>query len=403
MRNIFSVFKLALSDFNKNKGRTMLTSLGITIGVLSVVLLIAAGNGLRVFIEQQFESLGTNLVYAVPGGIFNSSGGFSSQGGAATGPIFEEKDVIALKRITEAEYVTPIYYKSSKMEYQGKAEYGSIYATSSNIFDARSLKAEYGTIFSEADNSSRNKVVVLGPKIAENLFDIAALAVGKKVKIDNISYLVIGVVESKGGGGLGGPDFDSFIYMPYKTAYTFNTSKKFIQILVKARNKDTIPVLKQKMEEVLLKDYKEDDFSVIESTEVLDAVSSIFNILNVVLIAIATISLIVGGVGILNIMYVTVTERIKEVGIRRSLGARKSDILWQFLSEAISLSIIGGVMGLVLSEAIVLLVKPIFPAYISFESVLLAIGTSTLIGVVFGVFPAKKAAELSPIEAIRYE
>lgn len=402
MKKILSIFKLALNDFNKNKGRTLLTSLGILIGVLSVVLLIAAGNGLRVFIEQQFESLGTNLVYAVPGGIFNSSGGFNASSGV-TGPIFEEKDVVSLRRISEAEYVIPIYSKSAKVDYQGKSEYGTIYATSAQIFDARSLKMEFGSTFSEADNSSRNKVIVLGPKLAENLFGIAALAVGKKVKMDNISYLVIGVAESKGGGGLGGPDFDSFIYMPYKTAYTFNTSKKFIQILVKARSKDQIPLLKQEMEQVLLKDYKEDDFSVIESTEVLNAISSIFNILNIVLVAIATISLIVGGVGILNIMYVTVTERIKEVGIRRALGARKSDILWQFMSEAIALSVIGGVMGITLSAIIVLFIQPIFPAYISFESVLLAIGTSTLIGVIFGVFPAKKAAELSPIEAIRYE
>ena len=402
MNFFVNIFRSALVDFGKNKGRTFLTSLGIMIGVLSVVLLMAAGTGLKLFIKNQFDNLGTNLVYAIPGGVLNSKGGFNN-GPGVSGPIFHEEDVAKIKRINETEYAVPIYTKASKASYNGKTEDSTIFATSEDIFPARNLKPEFGEVFSASDVSGRNKVVVIGPKLATNLFGDKSTAVGKKIRLENQSYRVVGVMESKGGGGFGGPDLDSFAYMPYKTAYTFNTDKKFIQLLTKARSEEEIPALKAALKTELLKRYNEDDFSVIESTEILNAIGSIFSALNLVLVAIAAISLIVGGIGILNIMYVTVTERIKEIGIRRALGARSIDILWQFLAEAVVLSVFGGLLGLGLAGLIVWGVQSVFPAYISWQSMALALGTSSAIGIVFGVFPAKKAADLSPIDAIRYE
>ena len=202
---------------------------------------------------------------------------------------------------------------------------------------------------------------------------------------------------------MGGPDFDTFSYVPYKAAYTFNPDKKFFAFYIKARNEEVIEQTKQNIKDTLLKRYKEDDFSVLEQTEILDAVSSIFAMLNIVLVAIATISLVVGGIGIMNIMYVTVTERTGEIGIRRAIGARKKDILSQFILESVILSLLGGLLGLLVSFLIVLLIHNFFPAYIDLQSILIAIGVSSAIGIVFGVFPAKKAADLSPIDAIRYE
>lgn len=397
-----SIVRSALNDFGKNKGRTFLTSLGIMIGVLSVVLLMAAGSGLKRFIKNQFDSLGTNLIFVLPGGVLNSRGGFSNSPGAM-GPVFEDKDIARLKRISEAKLVVPAFTKTTTATYEGKSETATIITTTDEMFEARNLKIEYGELFTPSDDTGRNKVVVIGPKIADNLFGDKKLAVGKKIRMESQSFKVIGVLESKGGGGFGGPDLDSFVYMPVKTGYVFNTDKKYVQILVKAADETQVAPLKAAVSEELLRNYDKDDFSVVESTEILNAIGTIFSTLNLVLVAIAAISLVVGGIGILNIMYVTVTERIKEIGIRRALGARSSDILWQFLAEAVVLSVFGGLLGLGLAALMVWAIQSVFPAYISLESTLLALGTSSGIGIVFGVFPAKKAADLSPIDAIRYE
>ena len=403
MTYFFFIIKSALSDFSRNKGRTFLTSLGILIGVLSVVLLTAFGLGLKKYIKNQFESLGTNVVSVVPGKLLRN-GNFQNNGPASFGSIrFDEKDMLMLKRLPLATYVSPSFTKSVTVTAMGNTEFGDIYTVSAEIFPARNLNPEFGELFTVEDEEKSAKVAVLGPKIAEKLFLDKQDAVGKKIKADGISFTVLGVLEDKGGGGFGGPDFDSFIYIPYKTGYLYNTDKKFVAFVVAAEDESRVPMLKEEVTTELLKRYKEDDFSVIEATEILDAISSIFNILNTVLTAIAAISLVVGGIGIMNIMYVSVTERTREVGIRRAIGAKAADILLQFLSEAIILSLFGGMSGLLLAYLITLAIQSVFPAYISLDSVILAISVSTGIGIIFGVFPARKAANLSPIEAIRYE
>lgn len=395
------ILKSALEDFRRNKIRTFLTSLGILIGVSSVILLIAFGLGLKQFIKNQFESLGTNLIIIFPGKVLQG-GNFRS--GPGFGAIkFDEKDWNYLKKLKNASFVVPVFTKTVTVSGNGNSETADLYATTADIFPLRNLEVEEGNKFQNVDVEKRSKKAVLGPKIAEKLFTVSKSALNKNIKIENQSFQVSGVFKSKGGGGFGGPDFDSFIYIPYKSALSLNPDKKFLAFYIKAEDEQGIPQLKADIKYTLLKFYDEDDFSVLEQTEIQNAVSSIFAILNSILIAIAAISLLVGGIGIMNIMYVSVIERTREIGIRRAIGATAKDILYQFTIEAVILSFLGGLLGLCLSFLIVLTVRKFFPAYINLISVLIALSVSCLIGIIFGVFPAKRAANLSPIEAIRYE
>ena len=401
MNQLIITIKTALFDFSRNKGRTFLTSLGILIGVMAVVLLTALGLGLKAYIEQQFESLGSNLITVVPGKVIQ--GGSFSAGSSSFGAIqFDEQDYQALSRIRYLKSVVPLYTRSFTVTGIDKSMYAELYGTSADVFQTWNLIPEYGRVFKNSDVEKRSKVVVVGSKVAEEVFGSGRKALGRDIKVENQSFTVIGVLESKGGGPAG-RDFNNALYMPYKTAYIFNTDKKFLAFYLQAKSEDVIDKAKTEIEKTMLKEHKEDDFSILEPSDLMGAITSIFSMLNMVLVGIAAISLIVGGIGIMNIMYVTVTERIKEIGIRRALGARKNDILIQFLVESVILSLFGGISGLLLSYFIVLLVQPYFPAYIDTSSVLLGLGVSSAIGIIFGVFPAKKAADLSPIEAIRYE
>lgn len=401
MNHFIFVLKSAFEDFSRNKGRTFLTSLGIVIGVLSVVILIAFGLGLKKYINDQFQSLGSNIIRVVPGQILKG-GSFSASSGMST-IRFDSRDVLKLQRVKSAAYVIPIVTRSLLVSIGKGTEPATLYASTHDIFLALNLKTRFGNIFTKTDVEKRSKIAVIGPKIAAKLFGTEDVALGKIIKIDNQNFKVQGVLESKGGGGFGGPDLDSFIYMPHTTAQVFNPDKKFYAIIVKSSSDVSIATAKDEIKTALLKRYKEDDFSVIDQAELLGAIEGIFGMLNTVLVAIAAVSLVVGGIGIMNIMYVTVTERIKEIGIRRALGARTSDILLQFLVESVALSILGGLLGLGLAYIIVFFMQSFFPAYIDVNSVILALGVSSVIGVVFGVFPAKKAADLSPIDAIRNE
>ncbi len=395
------LIKAAIEDFRRNKVRTALTSLGIMIGVLSVVLLISLGLGLKNYIEGQFASMGANLVLVLPGSGFGTGGGGGSFGGQGIigGVNFDERDVASLKRIPELNYVMPVFMKSTSAEAGGNKHFGSIFAINEEGFKLMNVEAESGRLFGKSDVAAASKIGVLGNTTAQKLFGGSEDAVGKTVRFEGLRFKVIGVAKKKGDS-----DADNAIYVPYKATFgNINPNKTFFGIYLGVSDQSMIASAKKKVEDTLLRRYKKDDFSVTEQSELLSSINQIFNIINTVLIAIGSISLIVGGIGIMNIMYATVTERTKEVGIRRAVGATQRDILLQFLTESVVLSLFGGLLGLLLAGIIVLIVRLFFPAGMNLFAVLLTLGISSAIGIFFGVFPARRAAKLPPIEAIRYE
>ena len=394
------LIKSAVEDFFRNKGRTALTSLGILIGVMSVVLLIAFGLGLKKYINNQFESLGANLIFVMPG----SKNTILRGGGMVGGIKFDDRDVKNINRIKKISYLAPVFAKTGAIiKVKSKTEIVEVIATNEEIIGVMNLELQTGRLMEKKDVLKGSKVIMLHASMAEKLFTDLSLAVGKNVVIDNQNYKVIGILKSKGGGGLGGSNMDAHVYIPFKASFSFNPEKKYYGLYFKTITKGEVLEVKEEVQKVLEKRYDKDDFSVMEQAELMETISSIFNIINTVLIAISAISLVVGGIGIMNIMYVTVTERIKEIGVRRAVGARKNDILYLFLIESVALSVLGGLLGLSLAFVVVFLIQKLFPAYIDLGSIILALGVSSIIGIVFGVFPAKKAADLPPIDAIRYE
>lgn len=402
MQIVFYLLHSSLGDFKRSKVRTFLTSLGILIGVFSVVTLLALGLGLKNYIKQQFEDLGSYQIYVFPGQLIRDGQIRNSENIEA--PIsFDAKDVRDLSRISGVKYVVPAFTSSVTVEYGGKTEYGDLYATTADVFPMRNLTPQVGEVWGDSDVSKGAKLAVLGPKIAEEVFGTTEAAIGKSIRVNDKRFKVVGVSVAKGGGGFGGPSFDSYLYVPYTSVSNINPEEDFGTVTVQAESEELVVPVKNEMKEILLRRYEETEFSLVEQTEILNIVGSIFGIINSVLVAIASISLIVGGIGIMNIMYATVNERTKEVGIRRAIGATRRDILLQFLSQAVTLSLVGGLVGLILAVIVVILIQPLFPAAISFVSVAAALGISSGIGIFFGVFPARRAANLSPIEAIRYE
>jgi putative ABC transport system permease protein len=395
------IIKSAFEDFRRSKLQTFLTSLGILIGVFAVVTLTAMGLGLKKYISDQFEAMGKNSIFLVPGRVL-SGGGFTGSVSSIAGR-FDDRDLQTLKKINNVIGVAPLAFKSTKIKGLLKEDFGDIMFSSETFSDIMGIEVDKGRFFDKSDVSKKAKVIVIGSKIATNYYESVDEAIGKKITIDDVKFTIIGVTKSKGGGGMGGFDYDSYLFGPYTTGFIFNPDKKFFRIAVKVENENYIFQVKKDIKREFLKRYKDEEFSIVEPTELMSAITSIFSVLNLILVAIAAISLLVGGIGIMNIMYVTVSDKTKEVGIRRAIGARKNDILFQFIVEAVALSIIGGALGLGLAYLGILLVQPYFPAYIDITSVTLALGVSSGIGIIFGVLPARKAANLEPVEAIRYE
>ena len=394
--------KSSFRSILKNKSRTVLTSLGIIIGVTSVILLTSIGNGLKKYVTDQFDSLGANSIYISPGQIFNDNGGFSS--GSMMTTSFTQKDVTNLKREFRNMSVMPVNavfadIKSNKITKKSVEIAGCTYeyGPNNNLIPSD----ENGRWFTKEEEDKKSNVIILGNKIAEDLFP-SGNALGKKVIVKGKDLKIIGVLDKK-GGGMGSASIDGHSFVPISLAFELAGNENVNTIVVKAPNKDSVEQTKKDLNKFMESKYEKDAFSVFDSSQLLSSINAIISVLTIGLTGIAAISLVVGGIGIMNIMLVSVTERTREIGLRKAIGAYPRAILIQFLIEAIILSCIGGATGVLLGYLGTLAIKPFFPAQITLSSVILAFGVSSLVGIIFGVAPARKASKLSPIEALRYE
>jgi putative ABC transport system permease protein len=398
-----NTFKISIQAIMLNKVRAFLTMLGVIIGVFSVVMLTALGYGLQSYINDQFESLGANTVFVSVGQVFGENGSFETASEKILSvKRFKVADVNDIKKLRE--YVSNVSYfitSIDQVKFLKNEERATILGTVSEYPDVINIDIAKGRFFDKGEEKSGEKVVCVGYGLAEDLFGKVD-PINKKIKIGTQTFKVIGVAEEQ-GGSFGGPSFDEYIYAPFEIISKIYDQDDLTEFAVKIKDAEQIDPAMEAIEEELAKNYDEDDFTVFDQSTLLSTITGILSMLTIALGGIAAISLLVGGIGIMNIMLVSVTERTREIGLRKALGATPNMILRQFLIEASLLSVLGGLVGLLLAVLGVWALQSVFPAKITSQSVILALGVSTAVGLIFGVAPAKRAAKLSPIEALRYE
>ena len=397
---------IAVRSIHKNKMRTLLTMLGIIIGVGAVIVMVAVGEGATSQIQRRIDALGTNLIVITPGA--TSSGGVSL--GAGTGNRLTIGDYDALKRESQLLTAVSPVIAAPAQAVGGRGNWRTMVDGVSVDYAAiRDWSVASGRFFDDADVTAMRKVAVIGRTVADGLFP-GEDPVGSTIRLRNVPFEIIGVLEEKGQNAQGG-DLDDVVLAPYTTVKTRLAGRTFIpQILASTALKEDLPAAQAEIKSILrethaLADYDSDDFTVRNQNDLAEAAQSTTEVMTLLLAAIASISLLVGGIGIMNIMLVSVTERTREIGIRLAIGARGSDVLTQFLVESVVMSVIGGVLGLLAGVAGAAVLRAItgWGTAVSPVMVAIAIGFSGLVGVFFGLYPARKAAALDPIEALRYE
>jgi putative ABC transport system permease protein len=405
--NITNLFRIALRALFRNKMRAFLTMLGIIIGVASVIAMLAIGEGSKRSITEEMSSMGTNLVMIMPN--FQRRGGVSL--GASSSMALKYSDVTAIRNEAPSiSAVSPTVNANGQVIYGNQNTQTTIYGVSEEFLDIRKLEIQSGRIFNDTEVRSMAKVCILGQTVVENLFGKDADPVGLSIRVKNLPFEIIGVLKDKGESGMG-QDQDDIILAPYTTVQKRLAAIDYINgIYCSAVSEEKSAAAIEEVEEILrrthkLKETDENDFRVMSQSELLETVSSVTNILKLLLGAIAGISLLVGGIGIMNIMLVSVTERTREIGLRMSIGGRGKDIMRQFLVESMILSIAGGIIGIICGYLIAELAGTLLnmPPVVATSSVLLAFAVCFAIGVFFGWYPARKAASLNPIDALRYE
>ena len=401
------LLKETIWSLSVNKVRSGLTILGIVIGIASVIAMVAIGQGAQNSIEKNIEAIGSNLIMISPGA--QRVGGINQGGGSAQTLTME--DVEAIKNEVEnVKAVAPSITKRSQVTAKGNNTNTQIIGTTEDYLTVRNVTIESGTFFSEQQMKSSAKVAVIGPSTRDDLFGTEADPIGQTIRINKMDFIVIGMTVSKGGSGFNNQD--DVIYVPIATAQHYLSGNEYVNnISVAAADQSSMTAVQEQITSLLLARHKitdstEAEFSIMNQNDIISTATSITSTFTMLLSSIAGISLLVGGIGIMNMMLTTVTERTREIGLRKAVGIKKIYINLQFLAEAIVLTFLGGFLGIILGWVMSLVIAHFvsnLTTSISVSSVLLAFGVSAGVGIVFGFYPARKAAAMSPIDALRYE
>jgi putative ABC transport system permease protein len=405
---INDIVQETFSAITVNKARSGLTILGIVIGIGSVIAMISIGQGAQGSIESSIQSIGSNLVLVMPG--FQRGAGVQVSAGRGSAQTLTQADADAIqKEITLAKAVAPEISRRYQITAKGKNTNTQVIGTVASYPEVRNLQIDSGSFISDQNVQSLSKVAVLGPTTRDDLFGEGANAVGETIRINRVDFKVIGVTKSKGGSGFGNQD--DMIFVPLSTAQRFLAGDTYVTtISVEAADQSAMSAIQQQITNLLLQRHNISnpqlaDFQILNQQDIVQTASAVTDTMTILLSSIAGISLIVGGIGIMNMMLTTVTERTREIGLRKAIGAKKKDISNQFLAESIMLTFFGGLVGIILGWLLAFAVKQFagIATKVSPLSIILAFGVSAAIGIIFGYYPAKRAAKLNPIEALRYE
>lgn len=412
MRRFLENVKIAFQSLNINKLRSFLTILGIIIGVGAVVAMMSVGTSAQQTIVQSIQNIGSNLIIISPGNTEEEEGGrnIGAVIGSAVRDELKIEDAEAIeKEATLIDGVAPVIIGSSVISYMNKSTQVSVYASTDSAQGIYNFEIAKGRFYNPSDVANSANVVILGQTVVKKLFG-RMNPIGKMIKIDGKNFVVIGTNAPMGATQFG-IDQDKIVSIPITTAQNKLYGFDYVSlILAKAKNKDVMDEASEEIIKILQRQHKirpgePNDFTVQNQTQILDTLSIVTTVFTITISSIAGISLLVGGIGIMNIMLVSVTERTREIGIRKAVGAKNKDILIQFLTESIVLSITGGILGIIFAVGVSLILSKftILQITVSVVPIILAITFSTIVGLFFGIYPAMRAARLNPIDALRYE